>query len=656
MSNSLLIDLYELTMAQSYFRHKRDTAATFDLFIRSSNRPFYVACGVDEALSFLEDLRFTKEGIDYLRSLKIFEEDFLEYLREFKFKGEVWGLEEPEIVFAQEPILRVTGNIIEAQIVESALLNKVNLATTLATKAFRVVLAAKGRGVYDFALRRTQGQEVSLAVAKYSYIVGAKGTSNCLAGLLYSLPVAGTMAHSFVMSFEREIESFLAFAQQFPAKSILLVDTYDVKQGIASAIRVAKYLKKKGHNLLGIRFDSGDLAGDAKYARRIFDQEGLIDVLIFASGNLDEYAITKLIEKGAPIDAFGVGTHMGCSSDVPYSDVIYKLVEIKEKGKYFIPTMKLSAKKATLPSSKQILRLFDNKGKIVQDQIVLEKEKSKGKKLLRKLMEGGNRLYKEKTIQEKRRIFAEKSESLPQALKKVKTDYNYPVKVSKQLSSLTQAFALRLQKRMLTKVIFLDIDTQYDFLDKNGALYVKNSEKIIPNLKKITNFAKKHGVLIVSSQDTHHKGDPEFKEFGPHCVRGSKGHKKEKATLLDKHKLISFQKVHSLQELKDFATTYPQLILEKPILNVFSNPNTRTLLEVLFPDKIYIYGVVTEYCIKEAVEGILRLGLEVVVIEDAVKEISPKEKAKLFSLWKRQGVKFSKTEAVLKSLCGELKG
>jgi len=649
MSEGLLIDLYELTMAQSYFRHKRDTAATFDLFIRSSNRPFYAACGIDDALNFLEYLRFTKEDIEYLRSLKIFEEDFLQYLGEFKFRGDVWGLEEPEIVFAQEPILRVSANIIEAQIVESALLNKINLATTLATKACRVVLAAKGKGVYDFSLRRTLGEQVSLAVAKYSYIAGAKGTSNCLAGLLYSLPVAGTMAHSFVMSFEREVESFLAFAQQFPTKSILLVDTYDVKQGIASAVRVAKYLKKRGHNLLGIRLDSGDLALDAKYARRVFDQEGLIDVLIFASGNLDEYAITNLIEKGAPIDAFGVGTHMGCSSDVPYSDVIYKLVEIKEKGKCFIPTMKLSTKKITLPSSKQVLRLFDNKGQMVGDQIVLEKEKSKAKKLLRKLMEGGNRLYKEKTIEEKRKIFAEKSKSLPQALKKAKTEYKYPVKVSKQLSGLTHAFSKRLRKRMSKKIVFLDIDTQHDFLDKKGALYVKNSEKIIPNLKKLTAFAKKNEILIISSQDTHRRDDPEFKEFGPHCVRGTNGHKKEKITLLDKHKSVSFQKVYSSEELKDFAGNYPQLILEKPILNLFSNPNARTLLETLFPDEIYIYGVVIEYCVKEAVEGILRMGLSVVVIEDAIKEISSKEKAKLFSLWKRQGVKFVKTKDIIKT-------
>ena len=209
MIKALLVDLYELTMAQVYFQHKKNASGTFDLFIRSPNRPFYVACGIDDALRYLEDLRFTKEDIDYLRDLALFEDDFLDYLKEFKFKGEVWGVDEPEIVFPQESIARVSGNLIEAQIIESIFLNKINLATTLATKATRVVLSAKGKGIYDFSLRRTQGIEASLAVAKYSYIAGAKGTSNVYAGFLYKIPVAGTMAHSFVMSFDREIESFL---------------------------------------------------------------------------------------------------------------------------------------------------------------------------------------------------------------------------------------------------------------------------------------------------------------------------------------------------------------------------------------------------------------------------------------------------------------
>jgi len=389
MNKALFLDLYELTMAQGYFKYKRNTSASFDLFIRSANRPFYVAAGIDDSLKFIEELRFTKEDIDYLRELALFEDEFLDYLKEFEFKGEIWAVEEPEIVFPLEPILRVTGNIIEAQIVESVLLNKINLATTLATKAARVVLSAQGRAVYDFSLRRTQGQEASLAVAKYSYIAGAKGTSNVLAGFLYKIPVAGTMAHSFVMAFERELESFLAFSESFPARSILLVDTYDTRGGVRSAVKTAIFLKKEGINFTGIRLDSGNLLEDSRYAREAFDKEGFLDAIIVVSGNLDEFKISQLVKQAAPIDAFGVGTNMGCSSDLPYVDVIYKLVEVKESGADFVPTMKVSKSKATLPSRKQVFRQFSVNGIMQKDTIGIYDEKIQGKKLLRKMMHNG---------------------------------------------------------------------------------------------------------------------------------------------------------------------------------------------------------------------------------------------------------------------------
>jgi len=647
MSKFLVIDLYELTMAQVYFKQKRNTLATFDLFIRSQNRPFYVAGGIDEALEFLENFKFTREDIDYLRSLDLFEEDFLNYLKDFKFKGEIWTVDEPEIVFASELILRVTANLIEAQIIESLVLNKINLAVTLATKATRIVLASEGRGVYDFSLRRTQGIEASLACAKYSYMVGIKGTSNLLAGFLYKIPVVGTMAHSFIMSFDREMESFLTFSRQFPTKSILLVDTYNTKEGITKATKIANILRRMGFNLLGIRLDSGDLVGDAKYARAILDEEGLIDTIIFASGNLDEYKIRNLVKERAPIDAFGVGTNMGCSSDLPFTDVIYKLVEIKEKNKQFIPTMKLSEGKTTLPGKKQIFRIFDGKGIMQKDYIGLDKEKIKGKKLLKKMMDKGTRLYKEKNMNEKKKIFLERVKRLPEALKKIDKNYQYPIIVSKNLCSLVSEIKEQIKERTAKKVIFFDIDTQYDFLTKNGALYVKDSEAIIKNLNKLTNFANKNNIIIVSSQDVHRKEDPEFKEFGPHCVKGTKGYKKLPSTLLRNYKVITYKKTYSPEELKQNCKKYSQIILEKNILNVFSNPNTLNLLEAIFPDEIYVYGVVTEYCIKEAVEGLIKNNLSVFLVEDAIKEISSKEKDRLFSSWKKKGVQFVKTKAVL---------
>jgi len=448
MSKALSLDLYELTMAQAYFKNKPDAYATFDLFIRSAHRPYYVACGIDDCLNFIEGFKFSEEDLGYLKDLALFEDDFLSYLKKFKFRGEIWAVEEPEIIFPQEPIMRVSANIIEAQIIESIVLNKVNLATTLATKAARIILSAKGKAVYDFSLRRTQGVEASLAAAKYSYIAGAKGTSNVLAGSLYKIPVEGTMAHSYVMSFDKETEGFLAFANAFPAKSIFLVDTYDVSRGIKSAIKVAKIMKKEGLDLLGIRIDSGDLAEYSKYARSLLDQAGLIDTIIVVSGNLDEYKIAKLVAGKSPIDAFGVGTNMGCSSDSPYTDVLYKLVEINIKNKGFIPTMKLSAEKLNLPSRKQLFRSYGRNGVMLSDSIGLFDEKIKGKKLMRKIMDKGVILCKEKDVMQKRDILAGKIKAMPSRLSCLENNYIYPVKISKQLSLLTKSLKEQLKKRV----------------------------------------------------------------------------------------------------------------------------------------------------------------------------------------------------------------
>lgn len=649
MNSSLALDLYELAMAQVYYKYKRNAVATFDLFIRSAKRPFYVACGIDEALECLEKFQFTQQDIEYLKSLKIFSDDFLDYLKNFKFRGQVWGVEEPEIVFASEPILRITANLIEAQIVESILLNKINLATTLASKAIRVILAAKGKYVYDFSLRRTQGIEASLALAKYSYMVGVAGTSNVYAGKLYKIPVVGTMAHSYVMSFEDEIESFLAFADTYGQKTILLVDTYDTKRGIENAVKIAKYLRQKGKELFGIRLDSGNLVEDAKYARRIFDREGLIDTIIVASGNLDEYKISEMIKQSAPIDAFGVGTNMGCSSDLPFTDVIYKLVEIRQDNKNFIPTMKLSTAKSTLPYRKQVLRKF-KKNIMAEDIIILEDEKEDGQKLLKKLMEDGKILEKEKTLKEKRDIFAQKISKLPGHLKDINTTYQYPVKISKKLSKATSVIRLQIEKKILPRIVFFDIDTQNDFLNPKGALYVKGSEKIIENLSKLTHLAEKKGIIIISSQDTHKKDDPEFKDFPAHCVDGSWGHKKISHTLLKKYINVSYDKEYQDFQLYGFIKEYPQIILQKNVLNVFSNPNTSKLLHRIFPDKIYVYGVVTEYCVKEAIDGLLKEKFNVAVVVDAIKEISEQKKKELFCQWQKFGVEFIKTEKLISDI------
>lgn len=435
---SLLLDLYELTMAASYFAHKVAVQATFDLFVRRlpPNRSFFVACGLEKCLKFLEGFSFDSGDIDFLKKKAIFKDDFLDYLKELRFTGSVYALPEGTVFFPNEPILRVTAPILEAQLAESYLLNAINVATTLCTKASRVVEAAGGRGVYDFSLRRTQGQDAALTASRASYIAGCLGSSCVLAGSLYGIPIVGTMAHSFVMSFRSEIESFRAYASTFPGNTTLLVDTYDYDRGIKNAITAAKELATKGCRLKAIRLDSGDLAGIAQRARRMLDKAGLSYVKVFASGNLDEYKIEKLIKKGAEIDSFGVGTNMGVSSDAPYLDVIYKLSQIDDAGGRANPVMKLSKEKVTYPGKKQVFRICDKKGFYRKDIIGLEGEKAGGKPLLVKVMEKGKITYCLPSLEKIRRFAGDNIGSLPDKYKKLRGKSVYPVCLGKGLKRL----------------------------------------------------------------------------------------------------------------------------------------------------------------------------------------------------------------------------
>ena len=361
---SLFTDFYELTMCASYFDNKNFEPATFDLFIRRlpENRSYFLFAGLEEALQYLQNIKFTDEHLAYLKK-QGFKEDFLDYLRGFRFTGDVCAVPEGTVAFPNEPLIRVTAPIIEAQLVETFLLNSVNLQTMIATKASRVVHAAKGKSVIEFGLRREPGIDAGMKVARSSYIAGCQGTSNVLAGQAYGIPVFGTMAHSFIMSYPKEIDAFRAFAKTFPNKSTLLIDTYDDISGAEKAAVVAKELEAKGFRLGGVRLDSGDLAQTSKKVRKILDDQGLDYVKIFASGDLDEFKIEELLSKGARIDSFGVGTKMGTSADRPYLDVIYKLCETMAADGSFSPIMKLSKDKITLPGRKQVYRFKDAAGK-----------------------------------------------------------------------------------------------------------------------------------------------------------------------------------------------------------------------------------------------------------------------------------------------------
>jgi nicotinate phosphoribosyltransferase len=434
---SLFTDFYELTMCASYFDNKNFEAATFDLFIRRlpENRSYFLFAGLEEALQYLESVKFTEEQLGYLKK-QGFKRDFLDYLRSFRFTGDVWAVPEGTVAFPNEPLIRVTAPIIEAQLVETFLLNTVNLQTMIATKASRVVHAAKGKSVIEFGLRREHGIDAGMKVARSSYIAGCQGTSNVLAGQTYDIPVFGTMAHSFIMSYPKEIEAFRAFSKTFPNKSTLLIDTYDDISGAEKAAVVAKELEAQGFRLGGVRLDSGDLAQDSIKVRKILDEQGLSYVKIFASGDLDEFKIHELLINGAQIDSFGVGTKMGTSADRPYLDVIYKLCETMASDGSFLPIMKLSKDKITLPARKQVYRVKNRIGFFEKDVIALADEKVQGEPLLVKVMEKGKLIYPLPPLNAIRANVVKNLSKLPDGYKALIDAPVYPVELSKNLQKL----------------------------------------------------------------------------------------------------------------------------------------------------------------------------------------------------------------------------
>ena len=437
---SLFTDYYELTMCASYFDNNNFEPATFDLFIRRlpENRSYFLFAGLEETLQYLQNIIFTDKHLSYLKK-QGFNQDFLDYLHGFKFTGEVWAIPEGTLAFPNEPLIRVTAPIIEAQLVETFLLNSINLQTMIATKASRVVQAANGKSVIEFGLRREPGIDAGLKVARSSYIAGCQGTSNVLAGMAYSIPVFGTMAHSFIMSYPKEIDAFRAFAKTFPHKSTLLIDTYDDLVGAEKAATVAKELEAKGFRLGGVRLDSGDLAETSKKVRRILDASGLGYVKIFASGDLDEFKIEQLLSDGARIDAFGVGTKMGTSADRPYLDVIYKLCETLTSDGKFSPIMKLSKDKITLPGRKQVFRFKNQAGVFTKDVIAISDELIEAEPLLVKVMEKGKITCKLPSLNEIRAKALDSLSKLPAEYKLLTNASTYPVELSQKLEDLIES-------------------------------------------------------------------------------------------------------------------------------------------------------------------------------------------------------------------------
>ncbi len=448
---SLFTDFYELTMCAAYFDNKNFEPATFDLFIRRlpENRSYFLFTGLEQILVYLHNIKFTEQHLAYLKR-QGFNQQFLDYLRDFKFTGDVWAVPEGTVTFPNEPLVRITAPIIEAQIVETFVLNTVNLQTTMSTKASRVIHAAKGKAVIEFGLRREQGIDAGMKVARSSYIAGCKGTSNVLAGMAYDIPVFGTMAHSFIMSYPKELDAFRAFAKTFPDKSTLLIDTYNDIAGLEKAVIVAKELEAKGFRLGGVRLDSGDLAETSKKIRKILDENDLGYVKIFVSGDLDEFRISELLSKGAKIDSFGVGTKMGTSSDRPYLDVIYKLCETMTAPNVYSPIMKLSTDKLTLPGRKQVYRYKDSNGKYLRDVITLASERVDAEPLLVKVMSEGKLTYTLPSLNQIKDFAAENLSKLPEKHKVLTEAEAYPVELSQKLQELIKTLREKITENEIT--------------------------------------------------------------------------------------------------------------------------------------------------------------------------------------------------------------
>jgi nicotinate phosphoribosyltransferase len=428
----LLVDLYELTMGESYVAEGlAERQATFSLFFRTlpAGWGYALASGLEGALAYLEELRFTDDDLAYLEGTGLFREPFLDRLRSFRFGGSVRALREGTAAFPNEPLLEVTGPLLEAQLVETVLLNGIHLHTLVASKAARSVEAAQGRLLVDFALRRTHGGEAGLAVARASYLAGFDATSNVLAGRLYGIPTAGTMAHSYVEAFGDELEAFRAFARAYPDDAILLVDTYDTLEGTRRAAEVAGELAAGDHRLRGVRLDSGDLAALSRGARAILDEAGFEDAMVFASGGLDEHAIAELVAADAPIGGFGVGTKMGVSADAPFLDVAYKLVELDGR-----PVLKLSTGKASLPGRKQVWRVAGE-----FDTIGLADEGCEGEPLLREVMRDGRTTWTEPLDAMRERARRERA-SLPGPVRAL-AGARYEVRVDPALEALAERLA-----------------------------------------------------------------------------------------------------------------------------------------------------------------------------------------------------------------------
>jgi nicotinate phosphoribosyltransferase len=436
----LLTDLYELTMLQAYRASGMNETAVFEMFVRAlpSARNFLLVAGLEQVVDYLLGLRFSGDELDWLASTGRFDAGFVESLRDFRFTGDLDAMAEGTVAFADEPLLRVSAPLREAQFIESRVLNLIHLQTLVASKAARCVLAAEGRPLIDFGLRRAHGAEAGLLSARASYLAGFAGTATVEAARRFGVPVFGTMAHSFVQAHDDESAAFADFARAQPRNATLLIDTYDTARAAHKVVALAR----RGLPVQGVRIDSGDLGAHAREVRRILDDGGLPQARIFASGNLDEHRVRALVAGGAPIDAFGVGTRMNVSADAPFLDCAYKLAEYRGE-----PRRKRSEGKANWPGRKQVFRRLDDAGRFVGDLLTLEGDDAPGTPLLVPVLRGGSRVGAAPSLAALRERAGAQVAALPEALRSLGPATPYPVAVSPSLRTLADEVDARTTAR-----------------------------------------------------------------------------------------------------------------------------------------------------------------------------------------------------------------
>jgi nicotinate phosphoribosyltransferase len=434
LTSPLLTDLYQLTMLQAYFAHGMRETAVFEFFVRKlpAGRNFMVAAGLEQLLEFLEQLHFSADELAWIETSGLFRQDFARHLRDLCFTGDVHAMPEGTVFFPHEPIVRVAAPMPQAQLIESRLINLVHYETTVATKAARSVLAAPGKLLVDFGLRRAHGAEAGLLAARACYLAGFSGTATVLAAPLFGIPVFGTMAHSFIQAHDDEAAAFADFAAVFPDSTVFLIDTYDTEAGARKVAALAPRLRQAGIAIKGVRLDSGDLAAHARNVRSILDDAGLAGTTIFASGNLDEYRVRDLLAAGAPIDGFGIGTSLVTSSDAPYLDAVYKLQEYAGK-----PRRKRSTGKATWPGRKQVYRYYRGDGELDHDIVTLEQDEQPGRPLLQCVMKDGKRVNAPASLDALRACAKEQLAILPSRLRELESSAEpYRVEIAPVLREL----------------------------------------------------------------------------------------------------------------------------------------------------------------------------------------------------------------------------